>query len=79
MSVEGVNPEKRHSTSKNFQANDIPEKTRLDGDDVGVTALTGAVIDIDPNGPKARRVLRKIDLHLMPLLMITYMIQVCSI
>ncbi|KAK6209245.1 hypothetical protein LQW54_006457 [Pestalotiopsis sp. IQ-011] len=52
----------------------VPEKA-VEGCDVGVVALTGAVSHFDPNGPEARRVLRKIDLHLMPLLMVTYLIQ----
>lgn len=49
----------------------VPEKA-VEGCDVGVVALTGAVSHFDPNGPEAKRVLRKIDLHLMPLLMVTY-------
>lgn len=49
----------------------VSEKV-VEGCDVGVEALTGAVSHIDPDGPEAKRVLRKIDLHLMPLLMITY-------
>jgi hypothetical protein len=53
-----------------------PGKTQFASDDVGLTVLSGAIISIDPNGPEARRVLRKIDLHLMPLLCVTYLIQV---
>jgi hypothetical protein len=53
-----------------------PEKTQITGDDIGAAALTGVVADFDPNGPEARRVLRKIDLHLLPLLSVTYLIQV---
>ncbi|KAH8669089.1 major facilitator superfamily domain-containing protein [Xylariales sp. PMI_506] len=53
-----------------------PEKIQqIDGADVGLTALTGAITHIDPNGEEARRVLRKIDWHLLPLLSVTYMIQ----
>jgi hypothetical protein len=52
------------------------EKPQKNADDVGVAALNGAVTDLDPNGPEAKRVLRKIDLHLMPLLMVTYLVQV---
>ncbi|KAJ9151759.1 Major facilitator superfamily domain, general substrate transporter [Pleurostoma richardsiae] len=47
----------------------------LGGDDVGMEALNGTVVDVDVDGPEARRVLRKIDLNLMPLLCVTYLIQ----
>ncbi|KAM0806808.1 putative Major facilitator superfamily domain-containing protein [Seiridium cardinale] len=75
MSQETVHAVGRHSTSHTEEGKGISEKRHMNGDDIGVTALTGAVTEIDPNGPEARRVLKKIDLHLMPLLMITYMIQ----
>lgn len=55
----------------------VPEKTQPVGDDIGALAITGVVADFDPNGEEARRVLRKIDLHLLPLMSVTYLIQVC--
>ncbi|KAJ0413375.1 major facilitator superfamily domain-containing protein [Aspergillus carlsbadensis] len=54
---------------------DWKEDQCMDKDDLGLAALAGNVSNIDPDGPEARRVLRKIDLHLLPLLCITYMIQ----
>ncbi|KAL2825074.1 hypothetical protein BDW59DRAFT_162020 [Aspergillus cavernicola] len=47
----------------------------IDKGDVGLAALTGDVSSLDTNGPEARKVLRKIDLHLLPLLCVTYMLQ----
>jgi glycine cleavage system aminomethyltransferase T len=44
--------------------------------DVGLTALTGAISHLSVNGPEAKKVLRKIDLHLLPFLCVTYLIQV---
>ncbi|KAH8896863.1 MFS general substrate transporter [Thozetella sp. PMI_491] len=44
-------------------------------DDVGVAALQGMTENIDVDGPEARKVLRKIDLHLLPLLCVTYWLQ----
>jgi hypothetical protein len=49
------------------------------GDDVGIAALDGVVENIDANGPEALAVLRKIDIHLLPLLCFTYLIQVIKI
>lgn len=48
----------------------------LEGEDVGLEALTGTVADIHLDSTEAKKVLRKIDLHLMPLLCFTYLIQV---
>ncbi|KAK6077754.1 transporter [Seiridium cupressi] len=79
MPQETVHAVGRHSTSLTEEGKGISEEGYMNGDDIGVTALTGAVTEIDPNGPEARRVLKKIDLHLMPLLMITYMIQKINI
>jgi hypothetical protein len=59
------------------------EKTPIDvitenheGDDVALAALVGSISDLDIDGPEAKEVLRKIDLNLLPMLCITYMIQV---
>lgn len=48
----------------------------LEGEDVGLEALTGTVANIHLDSPEAKKVLRKIDLHLLPLLCFTYLIQV---
>lgn len=49
---------------------------KFDNSNIGVSALTGTVEPIDTNGPEARKVLRKIDCHLLPILAVTYFIQV---
>lgn len=46
------------------------------GGGVNYSRLAGTVENIDLNGPEAQRVLRKIDLFLLPFLMVTYLIQV---
>lgn len=46
------------------------------GTDVGVTVLNGTIDELNVADSEARRVLRKIDLRLLPVLAITYMIQV---
>ncbi|ETS74221.1 hypothetical protein PFICI_14087 [Pestalotiopsis fici W106-1] len=75
MTTENVHPGGQPAGSEpRDEEKHVSEKV-VEGCDVGVVALTGAVSHIDPDGPEAKRVLRKIDLHLMPLLMITYMIQ----
>ncbi|KAH7007075.1 major facilitator superfamily domain-containing protein [Ilyonectria destructans] len=48
---------------------------KFDNSNIGVSALTGTVESIDTNGPEARKVLRKIDCHLLPILAVTYFIQ----
>lgn len=50
----------------------------VDPKDGGVNycRLAGTVENIDLNGPEAQAVLRKIDLFLLPFLMVTYLIQV---
>jgi glycine cleavage system aminomethyltransferase T len=53
-------------------------KEKVDDGNVGISVLTGAVESIDINGPEARKVLRKIDCHLLPILTVTYFIQVRS-
>ncbi|KAH8205254.1 hypothetical protein TruAng_000501 [Truncatella angustata] len=75
MASSELYPKGRQSSSNSDHVKGVLEKGPIDGADVGVTALRGVVTDIDPDGLVARRVLRKIDLHLMPLLMVTYMIQ----
>jgi len=62
------------------------EKTPIDvitenpeGDDVALAALVGSISNLDIDGPEAKEVLRKIDLNLLPMLCITYMLQVRSI
>lgn len=57
------------------QDNEIGEK-HIQGDDVGLAVLHGSVSSIELAGPAAKRVLRKIDLNLLPLLCFTYLIQV---
>lgn len=49
---------------------------KIDRDNVGADTLNGLVESVDTNGPEARRVLRKIDTYLLPILAVTYFIQV---
>lgn len=46
------------------------------GNDVDISRLAGTVEEVGLDGPEARAVLRKIDLYLLPFLMVTYLIQV---
>lgn len=51
-------------------------KKHVDADNIGVDALIGVVEDVDLGGSEARKVLHKIDTYLLPLLCVTYLIQV---
>ena len=55
---------------------DISKLDQVHKRDVGLTALTGAISHVHTNSPKAKKVLRKIDLYLLPVLCATYLIQV---
>lgn len=77
MSTTGAAPEKVVPTDTQDATATIDEKRQLAlGDSVGVGALSGSVDFVDTDGPAARRVLRKIDCYLLPLLAVTYLIQV---
>lgn len=60
-----INPGPVHSDEKKFE-----------DADVGVTVLNGMVDELDYDSAEARKVVWKIDLFLLPLLAVTYVIQV---
>lgn len=45
--------------------------------DVGAAILNGTIHPVEVDSHEARKVLRKIDMFLLPVLAFTYMIQVC--
>lgn len=75
MSHEEVNSQQPRGDEKT-PIEEITEKH--EGDDVALAALVGSISNLDIDGPEAKKVLRKIDLNLLPLLCVTYMIQVRS-
>lgn len=62
--------------TSDHKVTDVDEK-HIPTDDVGAAVISGVSEDIDVTGPESRKILRKIDTHLMPLMCITYLLQVC--
>lgn len=52
------------------------EKQCFQSNDVQAAVLNGTLDELNADSSEARAVLRKIDLHLLPLLAFTYLIQV---
>jgi hypothetical protein len=69
-----------HEKTQPGAAGQVLDEKNVGADDVGAEVLAhmgeGAIENIDLNGPQARKVLRKIDLRLLPFLCVTYLIQV---
>lgn len=71
----------KSAAGRDIQSSIDPSTTRHDekkfeDTDVGVTVLNGMVDELDYDNSEARKVVWKIDLFLLPLLAVTYMIQV---
>lgn len=73
MSDVHVTSGREDASSNNIEKGD--EKASK-GADIGITVLNGTIDELNVTDSEARGVLRKIDLRLLPLLAITYMIQV---
>jgi hypothetical protein len=52
------------------------DEKKFEEKDVGVTVLNGIVDELDYDSSEARKVVWKIDLFLLPLLAVTYVLQV---
>lgn len=76
MSQSTISIREQNVTSGAASATTYPEEKKLENPDVGVAVLNGMVDELNCDSSEARRVVWKIDLFLLPILSITYMLQV---
>lgn len=76
MSQSTISIPEQHVTPGATPATTHPDEKKPENTDVGAAVLNGMLDELNVDSSEARRVVWKIDLFLLPILSITYMLQV---